>query len=181
MSSTHILTQPQLDCLTSPIRLAIIQRLEIDKQATAREIAQRMGRPVTSLYHHLKQMEEIGLLRVVGERRGARRPEAVYAMVADHLSSSSAVGTEEGRRTYARAALRVAEAGARAVSAAIEGGTPRFEGDQRTLAARFHVVRANAAKLARINRALNALEEALYQDCEVGEEILLTVLLAPQG
>ncbi|MDG3442938.1 helix-turn-helix transcriptional regulator [Nitrospirillum amazonense] len=112
-----------------------------------------MGRPVTSLYHHLKQMEEIGLLRVVGERRGARRPKAVYAMVADHLSSS----------------------------AAIEGGTPRFEGDQRTLAARFHVVRADAAKLVRINRALNALEEALYQDCEVGEEILLTVLLAPQG
>src|SRR6202042_755240 len=97
MSKKHILDQSQLESLTSPIRLAIVQRLEVDKQATARELAHRMGRPVTSLYHHLKQMEDVGVLRVAAERKGARRPEAVYAMVADQLSSAQAVKTRQGR------------------------------------------------------------------------------------
>ena len=67
MPEKHLLNQRQLESLTSPIRLAIIQRLDIDKEATVHELSQRMGRPVTSLYHHLKQLVDIGLLRVSGE------------------------------------------------------------------------------------------------------------------
>src|SRR5215468_4010976 len=92
----HHLSQVQLESLTSPARLAIAQRLEIDKQATARELAARLGRPVTALYHHLRQLEGIGLLRIVAERKGVRRPEAVYALVADELSSAEAVKTRRG-------------------------------------------------------------------------------------
>src|SRR5215469_8082096 len=102
MPKTHILNLAQLESLTSPVRLAIIQRLEIDREATARELAERMGRPVTALYHHLKLLEDAGLVRVVGERTGPRRNQAVYAMIADHLSSAEAVKSEQGREIYAR-------------------------------------------------------------------------------
>jgi len=178
MPRKHFLTQIQLESLTSPIRLAIVQRLEVDREATARELARRMGRPVTSLYHHLKQLEEVGVLRIVGRRKGARRPEAVYAMVADYLSSAEAVKTPKGRKTYSRAAARVAEAGARAFSAAVARGRPRFDGDQRNAMVRYFVLRADRKKMARLNTLLNALEDAAAHSCEEGDEIQLTILLS---
>src|SRR4051812_24626260 len=97
MQTKHFLTEAQLESLNSPIRLAIIQRLEVDKKATVRDLAHRMGRAATALYHHIRELEEVGLLRIAGERKGTRRPEAVYAMVAPYLSSAKAVKTEKGR------------------------------------------------------------------------------------
>lgn len=179
MPKKHLLSQSQLESLTSPVRLAIIQRLEVDRQATARELARRMGRTATSLYHHLKQLEDVGVLRIVAERKGARRPEAVYAMVADHLSSAEAVKTQPGRKTYGRAAARVAEAGARAFSAAVAHGSPRFHGEQRNAMVRYFVLRADRTKMARLNKFLNELENAATHSCEDGEEIQLTILLSP--
>src|SRR5580700_4097454 len=44
MPKKHLLSQTQLASLTSPVRLAIVQRMEIDREATARELARRMGR-----------------------------------------------------------------------------------------------------------------------------------------
>lgn len=181
MVSTFALSPDQLECLTMPMRLAIVQRLESDKEATARELAARMGRPATSLYHHLKQLEEIGLVRIVGERRGSRRPEAVYALVADDFSSAEAVKTDAGRKAYARSAMRVAEAAARALSAAVEADKAKFEGEGRNTRIRFFTVRADKAKLARINRLLGELEASLWDESsEAGEEIMVTVLMSPQ-
>jgi hypothetical protein len=74
--------------------------------------------------HHLKQLKSVGVLRIAEERKGARRPAVVYAMVGDQLSSAQAVKTEHGRKTYSRAAARVADAGARAFSAAVAHGAP---------------------------------------------------------
>jgi predicted ArsR family transcriptional regulator len=175
----HHLDQVQLESLTSPARLAIVQRLEIDRQATARELAERMGRPVTALYHHLKQLTDVGVLRIVAERPGSRRPEAVYAMVADHLSSAEAVKTAHGRETYARAGGRVADAGARAFAAAVAHGEPRFAGRHRNAMVRYFVLRADRKKLARLNELLEELEETLAHPSEDGEEIQLTILMAP--
>jgi predicted ArsR family transcriptional regulator len=173
------LTQSQLESLSSPIRLAIVQRLEIDRDATARELAHRMGRPVTSLYHHLKLLEEVGVLHVVSERKGVRRPEAVYAMVAVSLSSAKAVKTEQGKKTYSRAAARVADAGARAFAAAVAQGAPRFGGRQRNAMVRYFLLRASAEKIADLNRLLNEMEDLLAHSSDDGEEIQLTLLLSP--
>lgn len=179
MPKKHFLNATQLESLTSPVRLAIVQRMEIDKEVTARELAQRMGRPVTSIYHHLKQLEAVGVLRVVAERKGPRRPEAVYAMVGDYLSSAEAVRTQKGRQTYSRTAARVAEAGARAFSAAVADGNPRFDGEHRNTTARYYVLRADKRKITRINKLLRELEDAALHSCEDGEAIQLTILLSP--
>jgi predicted ArsR family transcriptional regulator len=179
MPTKHVLTQAQLESLTSPIRLAIVQRLEIDKRATARELAERMGRSATALYHHLKQLEDVGLARIVAERKGPRRPEAVYAMVADNLSSEEAVKTMNGRQTYGRAAARVADASSRAFSAAVAHSDTRFDGQYRNAMVRFYVLRADKKKIAQLNALLNELEDAAMHPCDEGEEIQLTVLLSP--
>ena len=181
MVRRHALTQDQLECLTMPLRLAIVQRLESDKEATARELAARMGRPTTSLYHHLKQLEEIGLVRIVGERKGPRRPEAIYALVADDYTTVEAVKTDAGRKTYARAATRVAEGAARALSAAVEAEKSRFQKRDRNTMVRFFMFRADGAKLAQINKLIGELEASLWEaNSEDGEEMMFTVLMSPQ-
>ena len=178
MTEKHRLSHRQLESLTSPIRLAIIQRLDIDKEATAHELAQRMGRPVTSLYHHLKQLLEVGLLRVSGERKGSRRPEAVYANVG-RLSSADAIKSARGRKAYARAGIRIADAGARAFSATLAHGKARFDGENRNTAAKHYVLRADRKKLEELNELLAKLGEVAARSSEDGEEIRLTILLSP--
>jgi len=181
MASEHALTPDQIDCLTHPLRLAIIQRLEGDKEATARELALRIGRPPTSLYHHLKQLLDIGLVRIIGERKGQRRPEAIYALIADEYTTIDAVKTSAGRQAYARSTSRIAEAAARVLSGAIEADSARFQGDARNIRARFFMVRANRQKLARINMLIDELEALLLDGKpDDGDEIMLTLLMSPQ-
>jgi DNA-binding transcriptional ArsR family regulator len=181
MRTKHFLTEAQLESLNSPVRLSIIQRLEVDKQSTVRELAQRMGKAATALYHHIKELEGVGLLRVVGEKKGTRRPETIYAIVAPYLSSAEAVKTEKGREIYARSSGRVADAAARAFSSAVQHGDARFDGSSRNAAIRFYILRADRKKLARLNQALQELEEIACHSCEEGEEIQLSVLLSPIG
>jgi DNA-binding transcriptional ArsR family regulator len=179
MPKKHFLSPVQLESLTAPTRLAIAQRLEIDRQATARELARRMGRPVTALYHHLKQLEDVGVLRVVARRKGTRRPEAVYALAAEYLSAAEALKTSRGRKAYGRAASRAADAAVRALVAATARGTPRFSGFQRNAMVRYYLLRADRKKLARLNALLDELDSAAAHSCESGEEIQLTILLSP--
>jgi DNA-binding transcriptional ArsR family regulator len=179
--TTHFLSAGQLECLAMPIRLAIVQRLESDGRATAHDLAARTGRPVTSLYHHLRKLEDAGLLRIVGQRQGARRPEAIYAMVADEFSSSEAVRTPAGRGAYSKAAARVADAAARALSAAVNAGKAHFWGRERNTLIRFFMLRADSEKLAQINGLIAQLEALLRDGSEAeGEEIMFSFLMSPQ-
>src|ERR1041385_1846494 len=148
MAQKHFLDQVQLEALPISIRLAIVQRLEIDRHATARELARRLGRPVTALYHHLKQLEDVGVLRIVSERKGPRRPEAVYALVAGYLSTAEAVKSPRGRMTYARTAVRVADAGARALEAAVVRNNIKFAGQGRNAMVKYYLLRADKKKIA---------------------------------
>jgi DNA-binding transcriptional ArsR family regulator len=179
MSSKHFLTPIQLESLSSPARIAIVQRFEMDGQATARDLALRMGRSVTSLYYHLSALVDVGVLRVVGERRGVRRPEVVYALAGDVLSSAEAVKTVAGRRSYGRSAARVAEAGVRAFAAAVEDPRTSFEGDRRNALVRFFALRADAQHLARLNALLDEIGDAAMQGSQEGEPLQLTILMAP--
>ena len=176
----YLLNQAQLESLTSPMRLAIVQRLEIDREATAHELAERMGRPVTALYHHLNQLKDVGVLRIVERRKGSRRPALVYAMVAGELSTAEAVKTRHGRKTYGRAGARVADAGARAFAASVAHGAPSFEGKYRNAMVKYFILRADRKKLARLNELLRELEDAAAISSEDGEEIQLTILLSPR-
>jgi hypothetical protein len=179
MSSKHFLTPAQLESLSSPVRIAIVQRFEMDREATARDLALRMGRSVTSLYYHLSALVDVGVLRVVGERPGARRPEAVYGLAGDSLSSAKAVKSAAGRRSYGRSAARVAEAGVRAFAAAVEAPHTAFEGEQRNALVRFFALRADAAHLARLNALLDEIEDAALRGSQEGQQLQLTILLAP--
>lgn len=165
--------------MASPARMAILQRLDAEGPASIRELAERLGRPATALYHHLAHLQKHGLVRITEHRDTGRRPEAVYAAASAHLSSRDAVRTASGRRSLVRVATRVVAATLRAFASTATHAAARFEGPHRNCAVRHLAFRADDERLARINALIEELEAAGLEGSTQGETLLLTVLLAP--
>lgn len=173
------LTPAQLAAMASPTRMAILQRLDAEGPASIRELAERLGRPATALYHHLAHLQKHGLVRITEHRDTGRRPEAVYAAASARLSSRDAVRTPAGRRSLVRVATRVVAATLRAFATAASHAAARFEGPQRNCAVRHLSFRADHERLARINALIEALETTALDTGPQGDTVLLTVLMAP--
>lgn len=70
-----------LQVITEPTRLAILEALAEPGSVT--EIAERLDVPRTRLYHHIKLLEERGVIRVGSTRKKGAMEEAVYEPAAD--------------------------------------------------------------------------------------------------
>ncbi|HID8535475.1 TPA: ArsR/SmtB family transcription factor [Stenotrophomonas maltophilia] len=173
------LTPTQLAAIASPARMAILQRLDAEGPASIRELAERLGRPATALYHHLAHLQKHGLVRIIEHRDTGRRPEAVFAAASAQLSSRDAVRTPSGRRSLVRVATRVVAATLRAFASAATHAATRFEGPQRNCAVRHLSFRADDERLARINALIEELEATGLDTGRQGDNMLLTVLMAP--
>ena len=73
-----------LKILTDPSRLAILETLH--EPSTVTEIAERLDVPRTRLYHHIKLLEERGLIRVGSTRKKGAMEEKVYEPAADSFA-----------------------------------------------------------------------------------------------
>ncbi|RUL69009.1 winged helix-turn-helix domain-containing protein [Dyella choica] len=175
------LTPAQLKVMASSMRLAILQHLEAEGEATTKELATQLERPATALYHHLDQLVRHGLIRVAGQRETERRPEAVYALVSRQLSSSKAVRTPSGRKALIEVASRVLASSLRAFSAAVAQAAARLEGPGRHVAIRHLVFRADRQRLMQINEWIDSLENMATSSSADGEGMLLTIVMAPRA
>jgi DNA-binding transcriptional ArsR family regulator len=144
-----VLNRRQSSILISPARLEILQAFAGLGRASARELAAHLRRPPGAIYHHVRMLEQAGLIGEVDRRAGTRRPEAVYAPVAERLAvpaGASAGGDRQALRTL-RAVLRQA---ARDVEAAFERGGAALKG-------KFHGVQLSAALSPRDVKRMLAL------------------------
>jgi len=69
----------QIRTLCSPMRHEIHQVVLSQGEASVREIAEQMGRKPASLYRHIDQLVEVGLLIEMGTKSTARRDAKVYS------------------------------------------------------------------------------------------------------
>lgn len=110
----------QIRALCSPMRHEIHQVVLSQGEASVREIAEQMGRKPVSLYRHIDQLVEVGLLIDIGTKSTARRDAKVYTTKLEFMRYSprrpemlKALGE------FARASLK--DTGSK-VSKAIESG-----------------------------------------------------------
>lgn len=76
------MTISRADVLLHPVRLRIIQALELGERRTVQQLAQILKDvPKPSLYRHLNKLLEGGFVRVVEERPVGGAVERVFAMV----------------------------------------------------------------------------------------------------
>src|SRR3954449_12408852 len=76
------LTEPsQVQALSYPLRNAILGMLH-ERAATVNELAVALGRPKSTVAHHVKVLREAGLVRVVRTRRVRAIEERFYGRTA---------------------------------------------------------------------------------------------------
>lgn len=86
-STTHVVAgKLQREALGSPLRIEIIGFFEYGGMLSVRDIAERLGRPVASMYFHVHKLVRAGLL-VEGPKRGTGpAAEVLYRAVADRIA-----------------------------------------------------------------------------------------------
>ena len=93
--SKVVIDDPEaLKVLYDPLRFKIIGLL--GEARTAKEIADEIDRPLTSLYYHLNVLVEHGLVRVEEERVRGRSVERVFRRAADEFAADAELASVVG-------------------------------------------------------------------------------------
>ncbi|MEZ4416940.1 MAG: winged helix-turn-helix domain-containing protein [Gemmatimonadota bacterium] len=145
-----------LSTLASPARIELVSALG-EGPASARELADRLGRSVQSLYYHLAQLEKAGLVRVAEERGEGRERERVFAVVPERLAvpaRATAPSEVEAAGRAIRAMLRLT---GRETSEALAAGDACTAGCERELVALRGKARLSARQLERANALIEQL------------------------
>jgi DNA-binding Lrp family transcriptional regulator len=179
--------QPALhSVLASPMRLELVGLFTEPGPLSISDMAARLGRPATSLYHHVQILVEAGVLRQAGTRPKGKRFEAVYEVARNlvdlEVDRADPEAAENARQAMS-AALRMAD---KDFSAAMERQDIQEDGPGRNLLGMRVHIRASEEVLAGLNERLDAVHEYLAQltesDGHSGADdqfVSLTLLLAP--
>jgi len=76
----YINTADQVEALNSTFRIRILKAAGVPR--SVREIADKLGVPITRLYYHVNLLEEAGFLNVVDSRKSGARIEKIYLVAA---------------------------------------------------------------------------------------------------
>lgn len=81
-----VLNSPQhWEAVTSPTRFEILEQMRSAAPCSVAELARQMDRPADGLYHHLRKLQEAGLIREVGQRPVGKQVETIYDLAYDTL------------------------------------------------------------------------------------------------
>ncbi len=177
--TTPIENADEIAVLASPTRIEIVDMLEaMGDPVSVAELARAIGRPADSLYYHLRQLVDGGLIEEVSAPDGRRyRPHK--AMRLRYRPGATANADAVGR--VAASMLRVA---GRDFSRAIACADTVAEGPRRELWAARGKGWVDDDTLAEINRLLQRLMELVQQPVDARKRakrrlIALSWVLAP--
>lgn len=102
-----ITTEAQLKALADPFRMRLTS-LVLERAATTSQLAEVVDRPVGTVGHHLKVLEEAGLIRVVRTRKVRAMTERYYGRVAITYVFHDLDGAPKDGLDFVREAMREA-------------------------------------------------------------------------
>lgn len=145
--------------LSSALRLEIVGLFGGEKELSVSDMAARIGRPATSLYHHLTILEEAEILHEAGTRPKGKRFESVYRLVNSvlelELDNEDQTARDQLVKTVG-SAFRMAE---RDFAAALERDDLCIEGPKRNfLSMRLHM-RVGPELLQLLNEHVEAIQK----------------------
>jgi DNA-binding transcriptional ArsR family regulator len=150
----------QRRAITSPLRMELMGLFTDGDPLSVATIAERMGRPATAIYYHVRVLEKAGLMRRVGKKQSGRRPEALYFPVADLFKIEAPRELPEAEMSLKAmaTAFRMAE---RDMKAAFTNPKAKSVGPYRNVfGGRMHC-RLSKKKLSELNRHLRDIEKLL--------------------
>lgn len=99
-------TPTQLRALGHPVRNAILHMI-VERAATTSELATAVGKSHGTVAHHLKVLEDAGLVRVVRTRQVRAITESYWGRTGRTIMIAKPPGEEEDQTMFVREGLRV--------------------------------------------------------------------------
>ncbi len=122
-----------IEALASPVRQDLVVVLENSPPLAVAELARRLGRRPDALYHHLRALQQAGLVEPEAQASTGGRPGTAWRLKQEHLRLSSAAmarshasGAERIVGTLARASVRDFRLAMRAAAAGA-GAPPKAQ------------------------------------------------------
>jgi hypothetical protein len=174
--------QRQLRALASPARQAIVDVVTANGPCSVREIAGRLARPASALYHHVRALRAVGLLAARPGPAARGRPGTLV----DVPGRPMVIHYEPGQAHTRRPMRQIVAAMSRAASRDfVRGYRPGVvvSGDLRQLWAARSQVWVTDKELGALNRLLRRLFQHAQSDTRrpgpMSRPHSLTVILAP--
>ena len=171
----HIETPEHFDAIGSPVRLSIIEFFRSRGPMPVAELAQVMGRPADGLYHHLKKLLAIGIVREVGTQQTGRQIERVFDIAANRLQVA------EDTERLVKVWRLISSHAERNLASAIDTGGLRFRGDDPNVSMRVETARLDATARAEVFEHLNAIR-AVFDRARAapsGDQASFTFMFTP--
>lgn len=148
----------QIEALTSPVRLELVEAFRPNEACTVAELAERLGRAPESLYYHVKTLAKVGILVDGGKRLRGRRYETLYRTVAARIGfqpDPDSTVSVEGTLKSVAAILRLVD---REFAASLRASVADGSEASRPMGRR-QKARLSNADLAKVRTHLDAVEK----------------------
>jgi len=160
--SYWISRKDQLKVLQSAIRMDIVDRLVAVGPMSVKDLAAWTGKKVTPVYHHLRKMEKVGLIRSTREAGTRGRPGAVYEAASKRMRLARAPLTVSNRKPMAKIGRIMAGQAAKDYVFGFGAPNWKIEGPYRNHWVFRCVVRPSPKRLAKMNALFNQLSELIW-------------------
>lgn len=171
------------ELLADPTRVELLEWLF--EPASVSELAEAMGVPRTRLYHHVRLLEETGMIRVVRTRQRGALPEKVYQVTAKNFRPSTKLLTEYGPRHAAAAIVDPLLATTRAdIIRSLTEGRVDFrnrDGHRRQGMLGRHLVVLSPERRHQLITELTAVLDRYQDDDPAGELVAALYLVYPSS
>lgn len=176
-----ITDRKQVEAIAHPARHEIMDRLVALGPMSPREIASTLGRKVTPIYHHLKLLEKVGLIKVSSVSVGGHgRPSVVYRAIAARVRLLRAAIDPKLREPIAKWAKLVASQASKDYVSGLSHPSAKHTGSRRNLYINRLVITPSPQRLARINELLNEVAELAWTpDPNPGPQLSIGWFISP--
>jgi DNA-binding transcriptional ArsR family regulator len=171
----------QLRSLRSPVRQEILDALAAAGECSIAELAALLGRRPHSLYHHLRALGRVALVRRSGTRRNGKSDAALYAVPAPRMMIEYRLGSAGFAADMARTSRSLLRLTERDFRRALRSPAAVVRGSLRNLQISRSKARLSARQLERVNAHLSAVFEELAtsQGQREGRLHAFTIAIAP--
>jgi DNA-binding transcriptional ArsR family regulator len=169
----------QLAALACSARQEIVDVLSQMDSVSVAELAAALGRPADSLYYHLRVLTQSGLVRQAGVRSRAGREEALFRTVAPELRLRYPPRSPKNARAMTAIVSSMLRLGNRDFRRAIQKSDVNVAGPDRELWALRRTAWLSLEDVARVNRLIQSLANAVGGLKRRGRLYGITILLSP--
>jgi predicted transcriptional regulator len=157
-----ITRKDQLRVMASAVRLDIIDRLVARGPMSVADLAKATGKKATPIYHHLRQLRKVGLVRNTHESGTLGRPAAVYETVGAVMRMSRAPLKPSNRAAVARIGRIAASQAAKDFTRGFQSPHWRTQGNARNHWIFRSISTPSRERLSKINKLFDELAALIW-------------------